>query len=297
MSKETPTANYLRDKGFTVLVQKSNNVTLTTRLNGVLACMQDRNQFTSAVDGHKERIKGFYDRKDEEWCGGSTRDLLDDLEGRIDMRPFEKAREKFERSNLAKRLQERFEKCQPRRQRVKSEYDGEFNESRRWDIAPFDGIKKAPGFGRAIDVVVYGSVACTTSADELNRYGNLVWTLIDIIEKAGVNARVVTRYQQSGFLSGAGGKLTIDVESKKSGEYIAPSLLAATFKSNFFRRAIFQQICMGADVVNSQVSYGLGTPQDVSEKIQFKDGQLILSPEVRNAGFEQIERELLKVIE
>lgn len=300
VKSETSTAAYLREQGFHVLVEQDSNVTfnvtLTTRLHGVLSCMQGRSKFKAAVEENGRRILEFYERDEKEWCGGTTKDLSDDLEGRIDMRPFEKARDKFEKSDLAQKLKERFEKCQPRRQRVKSEYDGEFNESRRWDITPFDGVMKAPGYGRSIDVIVYGSVSATTSAEELNAYGNMAWALIEVIERAGVNVRVSTRYQQIGYTDSRHGTLTVDVESKKAGEYLSPSLLAATFKSNFFRRAIFQQIALGADVIGAQVSYGLGRPHQPEKSIEFKEGQLILAPRIRNAGFEEIERELLKAI-
>lgn len=297
MATETKTAVYMREQGFTVLLEKQADVTITGRLQSVLTCMDRHKEFVPAVDSHKQRIADFYNgSQDAHWTGGTAQDLRDDLEGRIDMRPFEKAKQKFEQSSLSKKLKERFEKCQPRRTRVKSEYDGEFNESRRWDITPFDGVKKAPGFGRAIDVIVYGSVSAQVDAKELDAYGNTVWALVDIIEQSGCNARVVTRYQQSDYTQGKGGKLVIDVETKKSGEYIAPSLLAATFKSNFFRRAIFQQICLGADIAGEMVGYGLGRPYNREKKIEFNDGQLILAPEVRNASFDEIEKELLKAI-
>jgi hypothetical protein len=294
-NKETKTAQYLRDTGFTVLVEKKTNVTMSTRLTGVLACMENRASFEPSVSDHKKRIDEFYTRG-AVWCGGTEKQLLADLSGQIDMRPFEEAKQKFQASSLAVKLREKFEKCQPRRKRCKSEFDGEFNYDRRDDLQPFDGVKRSTSDGRAIDVIVYGSVSSSTNSKELDAYGNMVWALIDIIEQAGVNARVLIRYQQKGYLSESNGTLTINVETKKAGEYIAPSLMAATFKSNFFRRAIFQQIVMGADVVGEKVGYGLGTPRNAEKKIEFKNGELIIAPEIRNAGFEEIEQELLKAI-
>lgn len=296
ITKETATATYLRDKGFHVLIEPDKKVTLTGRLGSVLDCLQDRDKFSPVEENCKKRIADFYSDHNKNWTGGSAKNLLDDLSGKIDMVPFEEAREKFEKSDIAKRLRERFEKCQPRRQRVKSEYDGEFNESRRWDIAPFDGVTKAPGYGRSIEVLIYGAVSASTSAEELNAYGNMAWALIEVIERAGVNVRVGTRYKLGGFVEGRNGDLTIDVESKKAGEYLSPSLLAATLKSNFFRRAVFQQICLAADAIGETASYGLGVPHQPDSQIEFKDGQLIISPRIRNAGFEEIERELLKAI-
>lgn len=300
------TQEFLKNQGFSCLIEKNKQVTLTGRLNGVLKVINHFNTQSAVrkvvkVDRNVNRIFQDFslengDRSDE-FCGGSKQNLIDDLNGKVNMKNFEKAAQKFANSNLSKKLKEQFLQCQPRRMRNKSEYDGEFNESRRYDIAPFDGIKKAPGFGRAIDVILFCSVSCQVRSEELNAYGAMAWALVELIEQCGINARVLLKYKQSNFLAEArDGELTINVEAKKEGEYLAPSLLATALKSNFYRRPIFTFIAMGAECLDEKVSSSLGRPHDLEKKIEFKDGQLIIGPNVRNAGFSEIETELLKAV-
>lgn len=232
----------------------------------------------------------------EEFCGGSLRDLKDALNGRIDMVPFNAAKERFQKSNIGQKLVEKYANCQPRRQRFMSEHDGEFEESRRWSVAPFQGVKRVAGPGRCVDIVAHGSVNCRTSAEQYQAFGCFVWALVEIIEGMGVNTRVVMRYKSRGLWGRDNdNKAVIDIECKKAGEYIAPSLLAAACTPNFFRRAIFAMYCALPDCISAVADYGLGQSWE-AEMIDFKDGQVLLSPGANNASFEKIESVLLQAI-
>jgi hypothetical protein len=90
--------------------------------------------------------------------------------------------------------------------------------------------------------------------------------------------------------------MLINIECKKAGEYLAPSLLAAACQAAFFRRGIFSLKCALADAWNKKISTGMGSSIQQDKLIRFEEGQLILAPGVQDAKFEEIEKVLLQVV-
>lgn len=279
--------------GFTVDQTKKKNIT-SGRLAGVLTYLDTYKDMPFELRTNKSTATDHLNYSKNEWCGGTLDSLHRELQGDIDMQPFLKARDKFLKNNLAQKLLENYANCQPRRVRVKSEHDGEWDESRRYDIAPYQGVKKSLGGGRCIDIFASASVLCDTSAEQLKAYGCMVWALIDIIESMGVNCRIVFRYY-SNHISEDGMDGDTFIEVKKAGEYVSPSLIAAVSQPNFYRRAIFGLRCAMSDCNSERVDGGMGRSVTMPA-IEFKKGILTLSPNVNNASFETIEKELLKVM-
>jgi hypothetical protein len=286
-----------RGYGFSVVSDKAEHVAVKGSLAGVLKLTGeiDTSKFTKNSNKAKEMM-GDNDPDRISFCGGTYQEVLDDLSGKVDMKPFLKAREKFAKGKLAEKLKTSIALVTPRRKRIMSEHDGDWDYSRRYEITPFANTKRAMGAGRTIDLVCDFSISAYTTSEEIDRYGAMIWAISDLIEQAGVATNIIYRDRVTGMCSERKLAADIEVTVKRAGEYISPSVLASVFKSRFYRRVMFGLFSVIPELVNRRVCSGLGRPVEDRARIEFSNGKLVLNPLVIGATNDQVEEEILKAI-
>jgi hypothetical protein len=238
---------------------------------------------------------------DVSFKGGTPESLRRDLEGAISMDRFNAARAKLAKNGLLQKLQTRVAEVVPKRKRFNSEHDGEWSYDRRWEITPFQATCKAAAPAPVIEINCDFSISCHATASAIDAYGALVWAISDILENAGLRTRIIqheagTRVRASDGYGSKGLESLIELELKSPEQYVAPSLLAAAFQSNFFRRPIFSLITACAELGDAAVAYGLGSCVQRSPAVKFADGVLYLSPDVRDGHTPEIEKAILEAI-
>lgn len=242
--------------------------------------------------GPKEYIWG--NEQNSSFVGGTAHDLVEQLNGKLDMGPLLKEREKFAKAGLAQKLQTKIAELNPRRRRFLSEHDGEWSYDRRWEITPFQATTKMPSPGKTLEIICFSDFSGYASAEDINRYGAMAWAISDLIEQAGISTRIEAWYGAQNVGQGVDGEIHLEV--KKAGQYIGPSALASTFQAVFFRRAMFSVMASIAHLDGKPHSSGLGQALQAPHRIKFEAGRLIISPMVHVATNDEIEREILAAI-
>ena len=230
---------------------------------------------------------------------GGTRDgLISDLGGQIDLAPFLKQKEKFMQSDLISKLRTKGALGKPKRKRFMSAHDGEWNPDRKWELKPFQDTRRVRRLNRTIRIACDFSINCGTKAEDINRYGAMVWALAEIIENAGIQVEVIYESKSKGCDKRGGRVVSMFfVHMKKPGEYMAPQNLAALFTSNFYRRLGFAFTSLAPAVVGDlQCTNHAGVPQVDHTPIQFKDGVLRLSPKAPLLRADAVEEAIMQAI-
>lgn len=271
------------------LIERAKEGNLAVQRQGQLARVQSN--FTMKSDDPYESGS-----ERARWCGGTPKDLMRDLGGGIDMAPFKAEQQKLARSGLQQKILTRIANVVPRRRRAMSEHDGEWDFGRRWDLKPFAATQKTLSSGRVIDVICHFAVNSSSGAEEINAYGAMAWAISDLIESCGVSTRIVCEYSVDVVDEGSKYDQRIEIEVKKPGQYIAPNMIAASFQSNFFRRAVFAMLEIGCDLVGTTAKRGLGHAKDRFPRLHNAEGRLELSTSVRYAGAEELEAAILEAV-
>jgi hypothetical protein len=300
MQKNEALITWLADHGVTLTATKEKSgivVQSSGRLGAMGRVIKDVDAAPVTIKSNKEYMHKVL-REQEEFAGGTLEDLHKALKGDINMEPFRKARETFQRSALGRKLQEKISSHAMRRRRQMSEHDGEWDYGRRWELNPFHRAYKRPEPARTIEIICDFSISCAASADGINKYGATVWAISDLIESLGIQTRVLYLNHTTGLLNSPEEDTSkIEIELKKPGEYLAPSLLAASMTSVFYRRGVFALDIMEADATGYEVSWGLGRPEPKTSSIVFEKGKLFLGASVHTGYDDKIEQELFKALE
>lgn len=231
----------------------------------------------------------------DEFCGGSTRDLEKRFAGDINMKPFLKAKDKLLSTGVLERAIPESVLAARRRKRINSEHDGDWDMNRRWDPAPFSAARRELQLVKRIELDCHLSVNCSVDAENYNRFGSLAWAICELLESAGIQTKINALYRTSsvdGEQAGLTGNIRVVV--KEFGEYVAPSLVATVFTTVFYRRAMFMMYCAIPESMTLQVSSGLGRSEAANQPIAYKDGKIIISPNVDFDCVSQIEEVLFK---
>jgi hypothetical protein len=193
------------------------------------------------------------------------------------MKPFQKAFDVFLNSGLRRDLETVTQNCTPKRTRRLSEHDGEWQFDRRWEITPFQAthVKRMPT--RTLTIMANFTVSAWGKSEEIDRYGAIVWAISQLIEKAGISTRIVW-YQHARTVTECGLASRIEIECKRAGEYLAPSLLAACFTTMFYRRVGFALEVASGEAYGKTVRDSLGSPIRY-DPVKFEKGVLSLAPE------------------
>lgn len=225
------------------------------------------------------------------WRGGTVEDAKEVK----DIEPFLRAKRELEKSGFQRRINPRWA-TSPKRQRLRSEHDGDFNFDSKWDIKPFDTALKRKVPIPEVHVVADFSFNCNFEAELINKYGAFVWSICQILETAGVAVEASIRLRSVGVSSDGDFNSTALIKVKESSEYISPIAMAMCFRTVFYRRVLFNLYIMMCDIHDVEVcsSLGRGTPYEKSA--QYKDGVLKLSiGAASDVG--AVEKELLKILE
>lgn len=233
---------------------------------------------------------------DNQFCGGTFRELTNALSGKADMKNFLAARAELEKTGIERRIKTRLAELFPRRKRRMSEHDGEWSYDRRWEVTPFQAIAQVASPTRTLQINCRFAARASVSAAHIAKYGAMAWAIIDLIEGSGVSVEVNWLLHSNGV--GRSYALETDhvVNLKRAGEYLAPSLLAGLFTPNFYRRAAFGLEAIAPELEKIPNRSGLCFPQKYEHPIRFADGALFTSDDLFYASADQIEREILAAI-
>ncbi len=288
----------LENLGFMVETEGKKSTKIVGRLGNVLKFVDDSKRVADfARPANRRMTKDITSNERNDFVGGSSEELLGSLLGRIDMKPFEAARVRLQQTGLIQKLQTKSQRIRPRRARVFSDIDGDWDYSRRYETQPFVGVTKVLTPVKTITIEVHFSISCNATQTDIDRYGAMAWAISQVIEKSGIQTRIVWILEGT-HLTESGKKDfgRVEIELKKAGQYLAPSLLAAAMKANFFRRVGFAFLTASAELLDGTVSYSLGRCQEYPKPIEFKDGVLHISPDSAKGYHDEIEREVLKAI-
>jgi hypothetical protein len=271
--------------------------TIEGGLAGILELVQSRKSLLATVsEKNRYQMNSALCGDDEAFKGGSLADLEAALSGKVDMQAYLQAKRRFSESKLGQRLNTVTQDLAPRRKRFTSEHDGEWDYGRQWEITPFYSTSRAFAPARTVRIMADFSISARAKADEIDRYGVMVWALSDMIESTGVMTEVCFYNAVTGCAYGPDTDGKTIIKLKRAGEYIAPSLLAAAFKANFFRRAGFAMIATHGEVSGGEVSGCLGSPVRSNVPIEFGRGELWIRTNATTGYDGAIEREILKAV-
>lgn len=193
-----------------------------------------------------------------------------------DIQPFLKAKSKLTESGLLNRLQS-IQSPIPKRRRVLSEHDGDWNFDRQWDISPFNSTARLPVSQPFVAIRADFSINSGYKSYQINEYGALCWAVSQILEERGINTTIDVVKHVSNITSNMPWQVRDTISVKTSREYVSPQALANVFRSNYYRRAILGLTIQAADLVNQKVSYGLGQSNPPNSVADYQNGVLTLS--------------------
>lgn len=241
-----------------------------------------------------EHITDVSDRGDGSFCGGSKEDLLNDLEGHIDMKPYNEAYDKLDETGLLSKLKTAGALGKPRRKRRMSEHDGDWEYDRMWELKPYQNTVRKQQVLKTIKINCNFSCSGATGAPTIRKYGALVWAIARVIEDAGIQTHIV--YSERAKNVGNNTNVQTWVTLKNPGEYIAPTFLAACFTANHYRRLGFalQALCVPVND-NDQSCHSMGQAEP-GPAMQFEDGVLTLDVKANHMSYADVERTVLEII-
>lgn len=157
------------------------------------------------------------------------------------------------------------------KRRVRSEYDGDWDYDKRYDISPFN--KRADGKTKKRSIKIYGEVSFSggTGSSTIDNYGAFIVSLVNYFERNGINVDLYLT--QTG--TGAGTtKQFVDrhvTHIKPAGAYLAKGEMLKVFSAVFFRRIGFSQIVESCDHMGTEVDHGLGSPFTFNKKYHYDE--------------------------
>lgn len=293
----------LADLGIAASVEKNKTHGVIMRLEGsldsALSYMDSIKQLPFTSDMNQAVAFGEVTKTEKlDWVGGTEKELRDDLSGKIDLRPFQKERKRLEESGLLGKLTTTSADLTPKRKRRNSEHDGEWDMARKYEIQPFASTHRIMQAERTLDIVCNFGISGYADAESITRFGVFCWSIVDIIESAGIRCNLFITEDGTAIDVARGHNTNrIKIQLKKASEYVSPSLLAAAFTCNFKRRLLFSMIPLCADLGDYAVSLSLGRPISVEDAAKFENGVLTLSPNAAEGMTAELEKQLLEAIE
>lgn len=205
-------------------------------------------------------IECMYDEKDD-WRGGS----FDDIFKKRDLSIIKKYNETHFKQFSNQLLDH------SSRKRVRSEYDGDWDFDKRYDISPFS--KRALGKVKKRSIKIYGEVSFSsmTSSKIIDNYGAFIVALVNFFEKQGVNVDLYLTKTGTGAIGGDYSEIDrMITHIKRSGEYLAKEDMLKIFSSVYFRRIGFTQIIMASEFRGKTVCGSLGRPIIYNKTFEYK---------------------------
>lgn len=205
--------------------------------------------------------------------------ILDAANGKVNLTPFLEGRKSLS-AKLAK-IPEISTLAAPKRQRRLSEHDGDIDFDRLFDRQPFNAtIRQLNGAVRSVELIVDFSINCGISAEQINEYGVVAWSILDFLETNGYSVAVTFKIGTRGPICDDKryANQTLFLKIKKSGEYCDPLALARAFTAGFYRRVIFNLYSIIADASGDEVSWGLGGCEYLTTHAE--RGRITIAPEI-----------------
>lgn len=231
------------------------------------------------------------DRYHIEFSGGKWEDVMNVK----NMDDFKKALSDFQKNRLEEKIIAKLD-YSPKRKRKMSEHDGDYDIDKRWEITPFHSSKMERLPISVIDMNVDMTISAGMDAESINKYGTMVWSVIQLIETFGVQVNVNIIMEVNNLSTcGKSAKMVLNV--KRAGQYVSPISLATCFTSVFYRRAMFTADLLVCEAFNVQACSSLGQCKYPSEKknIWFDKGAIYTRPGAMFKATE-IEECLIKMI-
>lgn len=191
---------------------------------------------------------------------GGIRELENGLHGDYDLRQFQEARERLAESGIMEKLQTSLAAVKPKRTRKFSEYDGDWEESRRYDMEPFVSTHKTNTIAPIVTIEAWFG-ASGGNIQATNSFGAMVWAICDLLESSGVLTKIVYVKQNTtiGVTTGNYGISTrFKIVAKEWGEYLNPQSLACMLSANFYRRWVWPAIPVALESQDLEVYSGGG---------------------------------------
>jgi hypothetical protein len=110
----------------------------------------------------------------------------------------------------------------------------------------------------------------------IDAQGVLVWAVCQLLEKAGISVQIDVVYSTRGIDRASDYHALEVIRVKDASRYVAPSLLATVFSSNFFRRLGCAWEIASADRHYVRIKSSLGRAV-APESTEYKDGVINLS--------------------
>lgn len=275
---------------------KTKQITCTGSYLDLLKDIEEYKQHkkTPKTSDNESKLRKFITDTDKDhvsFSGG----LYEDITNMKNLNSFKKTLAEFSKNKLQEKIQAKLD-FTPKRKRSSSEHDGDYDLDKRWEIKPFTNSHKEMLPINVVDVNVDMSISASMKAEDINKYGALVWSIIQIVESLGIQANVNIINESVGT-STNGYASTIVLKIKRAGEYISPVALTSCFQSVFYRRAIFGAIVLSCDEFKFDVDYGLGRPKHTStdKNIWFENGAIYTRPGGQ-FKIEEVERAITKMV-
>jgi hypothetical protein len=222
------------------------------------------------------------------FTGCTVADVKKLAAGEFDPSRFLKARERITKQiGSLDTLQSQIAR---RRKRNLNDQDGEIDFDRLYDINYFHAARiENSAVARIVNITVGVNISVGIKEAEINDYGAMVWSVIDLLERSGIQCSVTMRWSPTSSISGDPKHYDASVVVKTAGEYIDPMNLARCFTSAFFRRALFSTLPVVADAIGSDAETNRGfAPQG---ECGAKQGEIQFDPsllEYQSINFERI---------
>jgi hypothetical protein len=226
---------------------------------------------------------------------GTHGDLLKSLREGIDLKNHQAKLTEFERGDTGRLLKATVEEHKPRRRPRLNDSDGSWDFSKRFDDKPFLDFPKQRQTQKVIEVWVNFSISAYVKADEINAFGAYVWSVIRLIESAGLQTRLVLAMPVSSVYRGSSTPDgSAEVLIKESSHYLSPAVLAATFTALFYRRTLFALHQVAADLIGADCSSSIGHCRSFPQ-IEFSNGRLTLSADSQRPSDAELLEQLTKI--
>jgi hypothetical protein len=277
------------------------------RVHMTLDRMAARNFFDNYEDKYKAEMREIgvnemtlshitevSDRGSENFCGGSKEELLKDLEGHMDMKPYQKAYDKLDETGLLSKLKTQGALGKPRRKRRMSEHDGDWEFDRMWELKPYQNTTRKQQVLKTVRIDCNFSCSGGTASTTIRKYGALVWAIARVIEDAGIQTHIVycERAKNVGNHTNVANRVTL----KNPGEYIAPTFLAACFTANHYRRLGFALQALCVPVNDNDISCHSMGQAEPGPALEFSDGVLTIDVKANHMSYDDVEKTVLEII-
>lgn len=234
------------------------------------------------------------DNDDSDFRGGSMEALTSSLSGKVDLSRHKAALAQFEKSGIGQKIKAQTDANRARRKVRLSDEDGNFEYTRRFDDKIFVQSYKALQVQKIVEIDCNFSISYKAKSHEIDKFGAFVWSICNLIESAGFVVKINFVNKGRGLFVNKKWNHEISLVVKEPGQYLSPSVLAAVFSSNFFRRAGFAALAGLGNALNEEVNKNLGYPER-SQPIETKNGRLVISADAATAADDKLVSELLKI--